>query len=123
MNRRTVVLFVFVATLLFALKVWTATPPKERLDLLGGQTGVSFPATVQVVEGQPLTVTVVDPTKLLKILSMDRNFAKGEKIQVKFTGTDSAMMMLPNINKVAVFTFAAGKWQFKRLDMASVWQQ
>lgn len=89
------------------------------------QTGTKLPEVEQLEIGQAVQVTVEGSDKLtLKIISMDRNFGcqKGDRIQIKFTGSTSAEMLLSSVGKVAIFTFKDGKWKVEKLDRATIWK-
>ena len=60
-------------------------------------------------------IMVVDnPADFSKIVSMNRNFSKGQEVMVKFTELGLAKILMPNKKQVKILSNKDGKWIFEK---------
>lgn len=66
-------------------------------------------------------MVIDNPADFSKIISMDRDFRKGQKVMVKFTKQGKIKILMPDKKQVKILSNKAGKWILEKTADRSAW--
>ncbi len=121
----TILTFILITAVMLILPITAPAPPGNSwVPSFASQAGGSIS---QLVEGGSLEfdrgyiMEIDDPVDFSKIVSMDRNFSKGQKVMVKFTDKGMAKILMPDKKKVVILHITDGKWVLNKITDQSAW--